>query len=469
MTQAPFTRSEQSSGRWSAGPSERAGDPVIVLPVRPRADPIRLAAPALAAPPPALAALPPARRRGTLLTDAVCGSVLVVVTVATWQPPSQAALLGAGVLAAASCLAARVVVPWVSGRDRAGAAGTVVDMSGLVLALAALLVPVALVPLACLPGFAVDYFWARRRLFAVVLNALVLTAVTQVAALLRVHLAAGAGGPAGPTTGRWALAAWTAVAVIVLAAFVWAPLGRWLVRGVRLEWADLPETVPVFQEAAMAATAVLGATLWRIDPLLVVYMAGPVAILQRLLYFREVQLAARTDDKTGLLNYRFFAECASREIGRARRTAQPLSLLVVDMDRLRDVNNTYGHQNGDRALVHVAAALAGGARPYDLVCRFGGEEFLVLLPGTPVDAAAEVAERLRQAVRRAPLRLGDDLVTVTVSIGVAELAARRAGALPDDDGDGVPAQLERLVAEADARVYVAKGAGRDRVVATVPA
>ena len=298
--------------------------------------------------------------------------------------------------------------------------------------------------------------------------------MTQVAALLRVHLATDpGGGEAAPASGRWALAAWAAVAVILLGAFVWAPLGRWLVRGVRLDRAHLPETVPVFQEAAMAATAVLGATLWRIGPLLVVYLAGPVAILQRLLYFREVQLAARTDDKTGLLNYRFFAECATREIGRAGRTAQPLSLHVVDMDRLRDVNNTYGHQNGDRALVHVAAALAGGARPYDLVCRFGGEEFLVLLPGTPVGAAAEVAERLRQAVRRVPLRLGGDLVTVTVSIGVAELAARHVGALPGAGGDrgtaGPPAQLERLVAEADARVYDAKGAGRDRVVAAVPA
>ncbi len=442
--------------------------------MRPRADPIRAAAPE---PPPALAALPPGRRTGTLLVDGVCGTVLVVVTVATWQVPSRGALLGAVALAAASCLAARVVVPWVSGRDRAGTAGTVVDMSGLVLALAALLLPVALVPLACLPGFAVDYFWARRRLFAVVLNALVLTAVTQVAALVRVHLAAGPavgpGNPAGPTTGAWAVAAWTAAGVIVLGAFVWAPLGRWLVRGVRPEWSDLPDTVPVFQEAATAATAVLGATLWRIDPLLVLYLAGPVAILQRLLHFREMQLAARTDDKTGLLNYRFFAECATREIGRARRTAQPLSLLVVDMDRLRDVNNTYGHQRGDEALVHVAAAITAGARPYDLVCRFGGEEFLLLLPGTGLAAAAEVAERLRQTVRRTPLYFGDDRVTVTVSIGVAELAEARAalprdaaGAGGDPGGDG-RLLLERLVAAADARVYAAKGAGRDRVVGAV--
>jgi len=128
-----------------------------------------------------------------------------------------------------------------------------------------------------------------------------------------------------------------------------------------------------------------------------------------------------------------------------------VALLVVDMDLLRDVNNTYGHQNGDRALIHVAQVLSRRARRYDLVCRFGGEEFLVLLPGTTLDAAVDVAERLRQEVRSTPLVLGGHPVTVSVSIGVAELDL--------DDGD-----LERLVSDADARVYAAKHAGRDRVV-----
>ena len=416
---------------------------------------------AVAAPPPGLAALPTARRTATLLTDGVCALVLVIVTTATWRTPSQGELLAAVVLGVGSCVAARAVVPWVSGTDRNGSAGTVVDLSGLVFAVAALLLPVGLVPLAVLPGFAVDYFWARRRLFAVVLNALVLTAVSQVAALVAQHVAgAGPGGTAPATSAAWAVGAWSGAAVLVAGVLGWCLVGRWLVRGVPLHRGELREGVPLFQESAMTATAVLGATLWRIDPLLLIYMIGPVAILQRLLYFREVQLAARTDDKTGLLNYRFFEECATREVARAARSGQPVSLLVVDMDRLRDVNNTYGHQCGDEALGLVASALAAGARRGDLVCRFGGEEFLVLLPGTPLPDAADVAERLRQAVRATPLRFGADEVTVTISIGVADL------------GDaGPPAQdprsrVEHLVAVADARMYAAKGAGRDRVVAT---
>ncbi len=417
---------------------------------------------AVAAPPPGLAALPTARRTVTLLTDGVCALVLVVVTTATWRTPSQGELLAAVVLGLGSCVASRAVVPWVSGADRNGSAGTVVDLSGLPFALAALLLPVALVPLAVLPGFAVDYFWARRRLFAVVLNALVLTAVAQVAALAHRQVSGGraGGGTASATSAAWAAGAWSAAAILVAGVLVWAFLGRWLVRGVPMHLGGLVESVPLFQESAITATAVLGATLWRIDPLLLIYMVGPVAILQRLLYFREVQLAARTDDKTGLLNYRFFEECATRELARAARSGQPVSLLVVDMDRLRDVNNTYGHQSGDEALGHVASALAGGARRGDLVCRFGGEEFLLLLPATPLADAAEVAERLRQAVRATTLHFGGDEVTVTISIGVADL------------GDAGPptlsprVRLEHLVAVADSRVYAAKGAGRDRVVAT---
>jgi diguanylate cyclase (GGDEF)-like protein len=112
----------------------------------------------------------------------------------------------------------------------------------------------------------------------------------------------------------------------------------------------------------------------------------------------------------------------------------------------------------------VATALAVGARRGDLVCRFGGEEFLVLLPATSLAEAADVAERLRQAVRSTALRFGNDEVTVTISIGVADLGD--AGPSTQDPR----VRLEHLVAVADTRVYAAKGAGRDRVVAAaVPA
>jgi hypothetical protein len=247
--------------------------------------------------------------------------------------------------------------------------------------------PVPLVPLACLPSFAVDRLWARRPLVAVVLNALVLTAIIHAAGALRNALA-----PGDADDLRWAVAAWSAAALATLGGYAWALLGRWIVRGVRLDWSRVGSTVPLFPEAAMAATAVLGATLWRVDPWLVLYLVGPLVILQRLLRFREVLVAPRTDGKTRPANYRFFEDCARRELGRSRRTGAPLALLVVDIDGLRDVNNTYGHPVGDRALLHVADVLRRAAVRRGLPVRGRG---------VPRAAAGDAAGRRRRC-RRTP-------------------------------------------------------------------
>ena len=400
-----------------------------------------------------LAALPAARRRTVLAVVVAFGGATLVVTVIGWQPPDLLTALATAVLALVSCLAAAASAPRVTDRDSEGRSdGATVDMTSFFFVLIALLLPPALVPFVCLPSFAVDRVWARRPLYAVVLNAAVLTWVAQTAALVRV---AGAG-DAGAATVRWALAAWAAAAVFTMGDHLWLPSGRWMIRGVVPTVADLREAMPDLQEWAGAATGVLAATLWRLSPGLGVHALAPVAILHQLLRFREVQLSARTDGKTGLLNYRWFAECALRELARSRRSGASVALLVVDMDRLRDVNNTYGHQCGDLALLHVAAALEAHSRPSDLVCRFGGEEFVVLLanldPGVAAETAIEVGERLRAAVAGEPLTFGEVPVTVTVSVGVAVLGADAA-------------DLDTLVAVADERVYAAKHAGRNRVVA----
>jgi diguanylate cyclase (GGDEF)-like protein/PAS domain S-box-containing protein len=171
---------------------------------------------------------------------------------------------------------------------------------------------------------------------------------------------------------------------------------------------------------------------------------------------REDELAdqARQDDLTGLLNRRHFMQLAQREISRGKRHPRDLSLLMMDLDLFKQVNDTYGHLVGDAVLKHLAELCHAVLREEDLIARLGGEEFAVLLPDTSPRKAREVAERLRQQVERSPLVLDDETpIPFTLSIGIASL------------DDGPISELESLLAAADQALYAAKRAGRNRVLA----
>ncbi len=160
---------------------------------------------------------------------------------------------------------------------------------------------------------------------------------------------------------------------------------------------------------------------------------------------------AITDDLTGLYSQRHFRRSLEEAVGRCRRYGEPVSLLMLDVDHFKAVNDAYGHPAGDRALREVARRLRRCLREVDLPCRYGGEEFAVILPHTDVAGALHVAERVRAAVEDEPLALARGVARrITVSIGVA--------ACPRD---GVTAQ--GLVDAADAALLQAKRAGRNRV------
>ncbi len=165
---------------------------------------------------------------------------------------------------------------------------------------------------------------------------------------------------------------------------------------------------------------------------------------------RLKQVAIR-DGKTGLLNYDFFRERLQQELDRALRYEAPLSLIIGDLDDFKAYNDGQGHLFGDRVLALIAALITQSARSSDLVGRFGGEEFSVLLPHTDVNAGLTAAERIRRAVERAefPARDGES-TKMTISLGVAACPAH---------GDTTDA----LVDAADSAMYVAKRAGKNGV------
>jgi len=184
--------------------------------------------------------------------------------------------------------------------------------------------------------------------------------------------------------------------------------------------------------------------------LLLLVALPPVILLQRSLMHQQLAAAARTDPKTGLLNAAAWQREADAEVARAVRSDTPLALLLVDVDHFKRVNDSHGHLIGDEVLRALAAELRQQVRESDVVGRFGGEEFTVLLPRTDGAGACGIAERLRTSAGRLSVAAGDARINVTVSIGVAVLG--RHGS-----------DLFELLAAADVALYRAKDAGRDQV------
>jgi diguanylate cyclase (GGDEF)-like protein len=155
------------------------------------------------------------------------------------------------------------------------------------------------------------------------------------------------------------------------------------------------------------------------------------------------------DELTGLLNRVAMERDLEREQAQGRRTGRSFTIAMIDADHFKPVNDTYGHAFGDRVLETLAERLIASLRPRDAVYRYGGEEFLVLLPETPLDAAAPVLERLRVQAGSREMGDAEHQITQTISIGAVEVAA-------DDP-------LEEAIGRADSALYRAKQAGRDRI------
>jgi len=191
------------------------------------------------------------------------------------------------------------------------------------------------------------------------------------------------------------------------------------------------------------------------NPLIALAALPVVTLLQRSLRHVQLLTESRADSKTGLLNAKTWEREAASEVIRAVRTKSPLAVVILDIDKFKVVNDTYGHLTGDQVLKEIANTLNSVLRDYDVAGRFGGEEFSLLLPQTRAVDAFRIAERIRSSIAGlsiiAPGATGGERVQVTVSIGVAALDA------------GSRRELAELMAAADAALYRAKAYGRDQV------
>jgi diguanylate cyclase (GGDEF)-like protein len=173
------------------------------------------------------------------------------------------------------------------------------------------------------------------------------------------------------------------------------------------------------------------------------------AALKNLLLFEEVKSLAIRDGLTGLYNYRHFHEVLTHQVEVSRRYEWPLSLLFLDIDNFKKINDTWGHPEGDSVLRALADFLQTHVRHADMICRYGGEEFVVLMPQSTAPQAFLLADRLREEIAANPFPLSQEEIHLTVSLGVATLEPHMRG--------------EDLVKTADAALYRAKQAGKNRV------
>jgi len=322
----------------------------------------------------------------------------------------------------------------------------------------AILLPPVYAMLMPIPLYALTQVWVHkgtvyRRVFTVANIALAYGAASL---LFRVFPATFAGGAIG--AGRHALT-W-AIAVAVCEQVARNAHQALIMTAIKLS----DPTIRVFKQEmnrellladfaefdlGVVNTLVVAASAW-----LAIFAVPTIILARRFMMHAPLVQQTRIDVKTGLLNAAAWQEEATAEVTRAVRTGTPLAVALVDIDHFKVVNDTYGHLAGDHVLRALSDALRGQLRGYDLAGRFGGEEFILLLPQTREEDARAVAERLRTQIAGMEVPADGDpdcpiLVRITISVGVAAL-------------DSGSRELTDLMAAADAALYYAKETGRNR-------
>lgn len=254
---------------------------------------------------------------------------------------------------------------------------------------------------------------------------------------------------------------WVVIAAISLAMVSFTMVNHmlvgvilWLARGENFKQSGIFDLIPISIDFIMLTLGAGLVLVWKYNPFALLIFLAPLYPIYISLRVPSLERKTETDQKTGLFNHNYFMEQLKNELHRANRYDRPLSIIMADLDLLRNINNTYGHLAGDEVLKGVADILKRSVREYDVVSRFGGEEFAILLPEAETEKAIERAEFIRREIENARFNIPTSVnpIQATLSLGIATRESY------EQTG-------EEIIHNADAALYNSKLKGRNRAFA----
>jgi diguanylate cyclase (GGDEF)-like protein/putative nucleotidyltransferase with HDIG domain len=225
----------------------------------------------------------------------------------------------------------------------------------------------------------------------------------------------------------------------------------WLARGENFQQSGIFEVLPMMIDLTLLTLGGSLVLVWQFNEYAILLFVIPLYLIYSTLKVPMLERKADTDPKTGLFNHRYFELHMENELTRANRFDRPLTIIMADLDLLRNINNTYGHLAGDDVLIGIAKILKQNVREYDVVARFGGEEFSILMPETTVELAYERAEMIRQVIERFEFNVPTSVtpIKVTMSFGIA-------------GRENFSQTAKEIIHNADTALYHSKLEGRNR-------
>lgn len=228
----------------------------------------------------------------------------------------------------------------------------------------------------------------------------------------------------------------------------------WLARGESFKVSRMMDLFPFLMDTTLLMFGCILNLVWTSNPYALILFFFPLYLIYTTLQIPALERKTEIDEKTGLYNHNYFMQHFTKELDRANRFDRPLSVIMLDLDLLRNINNTYGHLAGDEVLIGVARILKQSVREYDIVARFGGEEFAILLPETTLQQSFERAEMIRRSIQGSSFTIPTSTtpIKVTISLGISER-------------ESFSQTIDMILHNADTALYNSKLHGRNQTFA----